>query len=742
MKTTPIFNGPKSNPPHAQSKWFTVRNEGAESSDPVEILIYDQIGKDWFSDDGIAAKDFDAALKAIPKDQEVLLRINSPGGNVWDGFAIYQMIRARGNVVTQCDGIAASIASIIMLAGDRRIMPKASMMMMHKALCGCEGNADDMREAADKLDKHDKVLASIYAERTGITSDEALSMMAATTWMTGEECEARGFCTECTEEEAILNSFDLSGFERVPASIAAQVKNAAKSAASKPTKIMNREKIIAQLKNLGVKVNNAATDEELVAQLEAVIAELKARSEGDETENEETEEKPDEKKADEAATNRLKADVTNLRKDIQNLQKVKADERRAFVTQKVENLIADGKVLASEKEISIEQAITNEKLLDTWSKREVMKPGAEPLNHVEMTGDAAPDDVLKGIANTNKPIQAMFKGHTVSNLEIKDAALARARILNTHGKKLGVVLNANTVDAGLKRQVILNDIMRAYKRRIIALNAFSTVFANVPLLGTAKINVPYYALHTVSSTDWNAANGYVFNGNSATAMKEITIDKRKYQPFDFSSEEFRRQPFFNVQQQAALRAEQLGIDVWTDVMSVFTAANFGAIVKTEPAAAFDTDDIVDIGVICDQADWPEAMRTMLLDSAYAGNVLKDLQKVALQGGNDQMLRTGAIGRISEFEIFKCPRIPTNSANIVGMAVHPSAVLVATSPIQPAPGVLKNLVAYDVVTDPETSISFEYRYWGTPQTDKDYETIEANYGYAAGEAAGAKLIASA
>ena len=109
---------------------------------------------------------------------------------------------------------------------------------------------------------------------------------------------------------------------------------------------------------------------------------------------------------------------------------------------------------------------------------------------------------------------------------------------------------------------------------------------------------------------------------------------------------------------------------------------------------------------------------------------------------DGMLRTGSLGNISGFETFRSPRIPGNGENLVGMAIHPAGLLVATSPIQPASGVLRQLVSYDVVTDPDTGITFEYRYWGQAQTDKDFEVIEANYGYAAGNPDAIKRITSA
>src|SRR3954467_6739949 len=113
MKTKrfPIFNGP---PKSSNRPWFTIKNEA--SKDAAEILIYDQIGKDWWSDEGVSAKEFANGLKAIPLDREINVHINSPGGNVWDGLAIFNQLKARqSKVVITIDGLAASIASVIAL---------------------------------------------------------------------------------------------------------------------------------------------------------------------------------------------------------------------------------------------------------------------------------------------------------------------------------------------------------------------------------------------------------------------------------------------------------------------------------------------------------------------------------------------------------------------------------------------------------------------------------------------------
>ena len=108
-------------------------------------------------------------------------------------------------------------------------------------------------------------------------------------------------------------------------------------------------------------------------------------------------------------------------------------------------------------------------------------------------------------------------------------------------------------------------------------------------------------------------------------------------------------------------------------------------------------------------------------------------------GSNQPIREGATGRIAGFEMFYSPRVPTNSENLAGFAVLPPGILVATSPIAPAPGVRSRLLSYDLVTDPDTGISFEYRYWGDADMDEDREIVECNYGYLTGWSSALKRV---
>lgn len=149
---------------------------------------------------------------AAPGDVEV--RINSPGGSVADGFAIYNALKARKPVI-YVDGIAASIASLIAMAGSRIIMAENALLMIHWPWTVAEGNAAAMRKTADTLDQFGNAMLGAYA-RTGLDVDTLSSMLDAETWLNSDEAIRLGFADERTPALAIAARFDLSKFRHVP----------------------------------------------------------------------------------------------------------------------------------------------------------------------------------------------------------------------------------------------------------------------------------------------------------------------------------------------------------------------------------------------------------------------------------------------------------------------------------------------------------------------------------------------
>lgn len=206
--------------------WYEIRNAAA---DEAEVLIYDQIGESFWSE-GVTAKAFAEDLKAITAPA-IALRINSPGGSVFDGLAIYNALeRHPAKVTTYVDGLAASIASVIALAGERVVMAANALYMIHNPYTVAIGDAAEMRKTADTLDKIRDTMLGTYRSRTSMSEDELVAAMDAETWYTAEEALAAGFADAVTEPaQRAAAAFDLSRFRNVPATL-----NVAATAATTP----------------------------------------------------------------------------------------------------------------------------------------------------------------------------------------------------------------------------------------------------------------------------------------------------------------------------------------------------------------------------------------------------------------------------------------------------------------------------------------------------------------------------
>lgn len=174
------------------------------SDTEATLDIYDEIGF-W----GVQAKDFVDQLRGV-KAKVLNVEINSPGGDVFAGLAIYNALRASGKeIIVKVMGMAASAASLIAMAGDKIVMPKNSFMMIHNPWSFAMGNADELRETAATLDKIGGSLLQTYASKTGIAEDELKAMLATDTWMTADEALEKGFATEVVDDIKVNAKFDL-----------------------------------------------------------------------------------------------------------------------------------------------------------------------------------------------------------------------------------------------------------------------------------------------------------------------------------------------------------------------------------------------------------------------------------------------------------------------------------------------------------------------------------------------------
>lgn len=171
--------------------WLAFKNSTADS---VEIHLYDEIGF-W----GVGAKDFIAELRQHT-GKHVHLRINSPGGEVIDGTAIFNALsRHQGGVTVHIDALAASMASVIAMVGNPVLMADNALLMIHDPYTFAGGTSEDLRKSADLLDTMKSNLVRAYAKKTGMPDDEIRALMAAETWLTATEAVALGFVDSIEE---------------------------------------------------------------------------------------------------------------------------------------------------------------------------------------------------------------------------------------------------------------------------------------------------------------------------------------------------------------------------------------------------------------------------------------------------------------------------------------------------------------------------------------------------------------
>lgn len=204
-------------PSDVLSEWAN-KPQAAEADDPNTISIYDVIGHDMWTGDGITAKKIAGILRVIGTE-DVTVNINSPGGDFFEGIAIYNLLREHpAKVTVKVQGYAASAASVIAMAGDEIIMGLGSFLMIHNAWgCAC-GNRHDMKEVAAILEPFDKSMATIYEARSNQKYDDIVAMMDGETWIPAQEAIDKGFAETLADDEKLETK------AQIPVEIAAKRK--------------------------------------------------------------------------------------------------------------------------------------------------------------------------------------------------------------------------------------------------------------------------------------------------------------------------------------------------------------------------------------------------------------------------------------------------------------------------------------------------------------------------------------
>lgn len=178
------------------------------SEDSATLYIYGDITSIKLFENDVCVYDLAKEIGDL-NGKALTVRINSYGGEVAEGLAIYNLLKSyEGEVTTICDGFACSAASVVFMAGTKRIMPRSSLLMIHNAWTWASGDADDMRKAAEDLEKITQPSVEIYTSVSNLDADEIKAMMDAETWIDADEALDFGFATEISEEAAMQSLED------------------------------------------------------------------------------------------------------------------------------------------------------------------------------------------------------------------------------------------------------------------------------------------------------------------------------------------------------------------------------------------------------------------------------------------------------------------------------------------------------------------------------------------------------
>lgn len=194
--------------PRALDRWNPSLRAAAKDDEDRSISVYDVIGYDYWTGEGVTAKRIAGALRALGAGP-VTVNINSPGGDLFEGLAIYNLLREHdGEVTVKILGVAASAASIIAMAGDTVQIARAGFLMIHNTWVMAVGNRNDLREYADTLEPFDRAMADIYAARTGQDNKAMAKLMDAETWIGGSDAIDQGFADELLPSDQVEQKKD------------------------------------------------------------------------------------------------------------------------------------------------------------------------------------------------------------------------------------------------------------------------------------------------------------------------------------------------------------------------------------------------------------------------------------------------------------------------------------------------------------------------------------------------------
>ena len=637
---------------------YQLRNSVQE---PAVLQIFDQIGEDWFGGSGISAKAFSDVLQSVGPGP-LVVEINSPGGNVWDGLAIYNMLRGRqAQVTTRVVGIAASISSIIALAGDTVEMADGALFMIHDPSGLVSGTSEDMRKMADALDQHAEVLAGIYAKCTGRPMDQIRAAMKEETWYTAEQAMAFGFIDKCMDEKM---------------AIAACWHPRAVSRTAPPTVVRNLERGIKQYEDgLGgdgleeatvIEARNMAKGEEpSVEKVKKAVA-WWAR-------NERFLEAEANTPADVAANlwggaagrdwfNALAAQIDQEQELSEPEDKISTGSTPAAGEGATTAPTSQTPLTMTESNPVVAAASTAPTALDASAIEAIVaKAVAAAISNKAPTAAPAPEPIAPRIENLGNPLLEAHK-------KLQAGADRRKFLVANHSELLRqsaihAPQNANTFASGLVVDYLADAVITVAATRLALVSAFSRNVGLDNLRPRATVQVKKYTTGTAAQTN---PSSWETNNDSTLAATSVTVNQIS-KNFTVTQQELNQG--FALADLAQGSADLFAYGISDVLTALMVSGNYGAATAIGTAANFDTSDLPAILALAKNY----RSKNLILDGGHLARLQFSGTSNYFPDGRLDMLANGRFG----FDVIaENNRWTSAETNAVGFVCGPDAIAIA------------------------------------------------------------------
>lgn len=632
----------------------------ASVHEPAVLQIFDQIGEDWFGGSGVSAKAFSQAMQDVGPGP-LVVEINSPGGNVWDGLAIYNMLRGRqAPVTTRVVGIAASIASIIALAGDTVEIADAALIMIHDPSGMVAGSSEDMRKMADALDQHAEVLAGIYRKKTGRSIESIRAAMKSETWFTADEAIQFGLANRHTDEQMSIaakwhpRAVTKTAPETVRSNLRRGLEQYAEGLAGdglEKQTVLDAEALVAGEAPTEDKVRTANawwgrnarfleaeanTPADVAANLwggaagrdwfQALYAQLEVE-EGETTDN------------------KLSTGSTNAADD---------GATTAPTSQQTPHNMTDSNTVVA-------AAPSAPTALDIDAI--VAKAVAAAISAKTITAAPAPEPVAPvRIENLGNALLEKHRGFQAGNDRRKFLVANHSELLRQSA--IHAPQNANTFASGLVVDYLADAVITVAATRLALVSAFSRNVGLDNLRPRASVQVKKYTTGTAAQTNptsWETNNDSTL---AATAVTVAQISKN----FTVSQQELNQG--FMLSDLAAGSADLFAYGISDVLTALMVSGNYGAATVIGTAANFDTSDLPAILALAKNY----RSKNLILDG---GHIARLQFSAASNTFPDSRLELLANGRFGFDVVAENNRWTSAETNTVGFVCGPDAIAIAS-----------------------------------------------------------------